>query len=104
MTAAFSVLTDHLFNEESNYCVIPKYLRKYEKLIDDDNDGHITPEEVENATRILEKVKKRERRRNHLRQLEGNEDYHILRRKKYTLPSSARWHVRPSTHSAFHQY
>ena len=71
MTAAFSVLTDHLFNEESNYCVIPKYLRKYEKLIDDDNDGHITPEEVENATRILEKVKKRERRRNHLRQLEN---------------------------------
>lgn len=71
MTAAFSVLTDHLFNEESNYCVIPKYLRKYENLIDDDNDGHITPEEVENATRILEKVKKRERRRNHLRQLEN---------------------------------
>ena len=71
MTAAFSVLTDHLFNEESNYCVIPKYLRKYENLIDDDNDGHITPEEVENATRILEKVKKRERRRNHLQQLEN---------------------------------
>lgn len=71
MTAAFSVLTEHLFNEESNYCVIPKYLRKYEKIIDDDNDGHITPEEVENATRILEKVKKRERRRNHLRQLEN---------------------------------
>jgi len=43
----------------------------YEQLIDDDKDGHITPEEVENATRILEKVKKRERRRNHLRQLEN---------------------------------
>ena len=71
MTAAFSVLTEHLFNEESNFCIIPPNLRKYETLIDDDKDGHITPEEVENATRILEKVKRRERRRNHLRQLEN---------------------------------
>jgi len=71
MTAVFSVLTQHLFNEESSLCIIPHNLRMYEQLIDDDKDGHITPEEVENATRILEKVKKRERRRNHLRQLEN---------------------------------
>lgn len=71
MTAVFSVLTEHLFNEKSTFCIIPHSLRKYEDLIDDDKDGHITPEEVENATRILEKVKKRERRRNHLRQLEN---------------------------------
>jgi len=71
MTAAFSILTTHLFNEESSFCIIPYNLRKYEDLIDDDKDGYITPEEVENATRILEKVKKRERRRNHLRQLEN---------------------------------
>ena len=71
MTAVFTILTEHLFNEESLFCVIPQRLRKYEDLIDDDKDGHITPEEVENATRILEKVKKRERRRNHLRLLEN---------------------------------
>jgi hypothetical protein len=71
MTAAFSILTTHLFNEESSFCIIPHNLRKYEDLIYDDKDGYITPEEVENATRILEKVKKRERRRNHLRQLEN---------------------------------
>ena len=71
MTAVFSVLTQHLFNEESSFCIIPHNLRMYEKHSDDDKDGHITPEEVENATRILEKVKKRERRRNHIRQLEN---------------------------------
>lgn len=71
MTAVFKVLTEHLFNEESSLCIIPHRMRKYEELLDDDKNGHITPEEVENATRILEKVKKRERRRNHLRQLEN---------------------------------
>jgi hemerythrin superfamily protein len=71
MTAVFKVLTEHLFNEESSLCIIPHSMRKYEELLDDDKNGHITPEEVENATRILEKVKKRERRRNHLRQLEN---------------------------------
>jgi len=70
MTAAFIVLTDHLFNEESPYCVIPAHLRKYEELLDDDKDGHVTPEEVENAMRVLEKVKKRDRKVNHLKQLE----------------------------------
>jgi hypothetical protein len=71
MTAAFVVLTDHLFNEQSAYCVIPGYLRKYEELLDEDKDGHITPEEVENAMRVLEKVKKRDRKRVHLNQLES---------------------------------
>ena len=71
MTAAFVVLTDHLFNEQSPYCVIPGSLRKYEEIFDDDKDGHVTPEEVENAMRVLEKVKKRDRKLTHLRQLEA---------------------------------
>jgi hypothetical protein len=70
MTAAFVILTEHLFNEESNYCIIPPYLRSYEELIDDDNDGIISREEIENAKRILEKAKRREKRRNHLQMLE----------------------------------
>ena len=71
MTAAFIVLTSHLFNEQSPYCIIPSHLRKYEELLDDDKDGHVTPEEVENAMRVLEKVKKRDRKVNHLKQLEA---------------------------------
>ena len=71
MTAAFVVLTDHLFNEQSPYCIIPGHLRKYEEILDDDKDGHVTSEEVENAKRVLEKNKKKNRKVNHLRQLEA---------------------------------
>ena len=59
MTGAFVVLTDHLFNERSPYCIIPGHLRNYEELLDDDKDGHVTSEEVENAKRVLEKNKKK---------------------------------------------
>lgn len=59
MTGAFVVLTDHLFNEKSPYCIIPGHLRNYEELLDDDKDGHVTSEEVENAKRVLEKNKKK---------------------------------------------
>ncbi len=59
MTGAFVILTDHLFNERSPYCVIPGHLRNYEELLDDDKDGHVTSEEVENAKRVLEKNKKK---------------------------------------------
>ena len=71
MTGAFVVLTDHLFNERSPYCIIPGHLRKYEEILDDDKDGHVTSEEVENAKRVLEKNKKKNRKVNHLRQLEA---------------------------------
>ena len=71
MTAVFVVLTEHLFNEHSSYCIIPQALRNYEDALDVNDDGHVTPDEVENAQRVLEKVKKRQQRRNHLRMLEN---------------------------------
>lgn len=71
MTAAFVVLTDHLFNEKSDYCVIPPHLRKYEELLDEDKDGHVTDKEVNDAKKILEKAQKREIKLNHLRQMEA---------------------------------
>lgn len=70
MTGVFTLLTQHLFNEESNICIIPKYYRQYEDLIDTNDDGKITPEELENAKRVLEKAEKNEKRRNHIRQAE----------------------------------
>tara|TARA_Y100000996_G_C22536249_1_gene648371 strand:- start:1540 stop:2025 length:486 start_codon:yes stop_codon:yes gene_type:complete len=70
MSAVFVVLTDHLFNEKSNYCVLPQHLRQYEELIDENNDGHITPDELEKAKRVLEKAQKREKYRKHLQQVE----------------------------------
>ncbi|MBH41237.1 MAG: hypothetical protein CL685_00805 [Candidatus Magasanikbacteria bacterium] len=71
MTAVFVVMTDHLFNEQSQYCIIPQALRTYEDVLDVNDDGRVTPEEVENAQRVLEKVKQQQQRRNHLRMLEN---------------------------------
>ena len=53
MTAAFIILSDHLFNEESAYCVAPNYLKGISALIDTNNDGKISPEEEKRAMEIL---------------------------------------------------
>ena len=69
LTAIFTVLTDHLFNEESAYCIIPKRYRQYEHLLDLDKNNIVTQEEINKATEILEKAKKKEQKREQLRNL-----------------------------------
>ena len=56
MTAAFIILSDHLFNEESDYCVAPNYLKGISSLIDTNNDGKISPEEEKRAMELLRKA------------------------------------------------
>ena len=70
MSAVFVVLTDHLFNEKSSYCVLPKALREYEDLIDENKDGVISKEEIEKAKNLLENAQKKEKYKNHLKQVE----------------------------------
>ena len=69
LTAIFTILTDHLFNEESAMCIIPKKYRKYEHLLDLDKDNVVTDEEIKKATEILEKAKRKEQKREQLRNL-----------------------------------
>jgi len=69
LTAIFTILTDHLFNEESAMCIIPKKYRKYEHLLDLDKDNVVTDEEIKKATDILEKAKRKEQKREQLRNL-----------------------------------
>ncbi len=58
MTAAFVVLADHLFNEESKFCVIPKYWsKKMKQAIDTDGDGKLSDKEIEHAIQILQRAK-----------------------------------------------
>ena len=52
LTAIFTVLTDHLFNEESPMCVIPMKYRHFEEVLDLDNDDKVTDEELSKATAI----------------------------------------------------
>lgn len=67
LTASFIVLADHLFNEKSPYCILPKSLVKIEKAVDLNNDNNITEKEIQNAISILEKAKERTKRENQMR-------------------------------------
>tara|TARA_B100000925_G_C21990984_1_gene466831 strand:- start:408 stop:779 length:372 start_codon:yes stop_codon:yes gene_type:complete len=49
ITASFVIIVLNLFNEKSKYCVLPKSYRE----IDTNNDGKISPEEIERAYNIL---------------------------------------------------
>lgn len=69
LTAIFTVLTDHLFNEQSSFCIIPKRYRRYEHLLDLDKDNQVTEEEVRKATEILEKAKRRSQKQEQLQNL-----------------------------------
>jgi len=69
LTAIFTILTQHLFNEESPMCVIPMKYRHFEEVLDLDNDDKVTDEELSKATAILEKAKRRGQRKEQLRNL-----------------------------------
>jgi hypothetical protein len=58
LTAVFTVLSDHLFNEESPYCCVPEKYRVLSKIMDTNKDGEISQEEINNAITILENAKK----------------------------------------------
>ena len=58
LTAVFTVLSDHLFNEESPYCFVPHKYRVLNKIMDTNNDGIVTDDEINNAIAILEKAKR----------------------------------------------
>jgi hypothetical protein len=57
LTAVFVILSEHLFNEESHYCVVPHKHRVLHKLIDTNNDGVVSPEELKQAEQVLAKAK-----------------------------------------------
>ena len=58
LTAVFTILSDHLFNEESPYCIVPEKYKVLNKLVDTNNDGIISEQEITSAIAILEKAKK----------------------------------------------
>ncbi len=66
LTAVFTILSDHLFNEESPYCCVPKKYRILSKAIDENNDNRVSEDEINNAIAILEKAKKDKIRMNQI--------------------------------------
>jgi hypothetical protein len=63
LTAVFTILSEHLFNEESRLCVVPQEYRVLNKLIDTNDDGVVSETELAAAIAVLEKAKKEKQRK-----------------------------------------
>jgi len=63
LTAIFTILSEHLFNEESTLCVVPHDYRILHKLIDTDNSADISETEIASAIAVLEKAKREKQRK-----------------------------------------
>ena len=47
ITAAFTILTQFLFNEKSKLCILPKSLKKFKSILDTNNDGVVSKKEID---------------------------------------------------------
>ena len=66
LTAAFIILSEYVFNEKSEFCLVSDKFKQISALIDKDNDGIVTPEEEAKALMILKKAEKnRDQAMNH---------------------------------------
>jgi hypothetical protein len=63
LTAVFTILSEHLFNEESSLCVVPHDYRVLHKLLDTNSDGDVSETEIASAIAILEKAKREKQRK-----------------------------------------
>ena len=63
LTAVFTILSENLLNEESNYCIVPEKYRILSKLVDTNNDGVVSEMEINAAIAVLEKAKKEKQRK-----------------------------------------
>ena len=51
ITASFVIIVLNLFNKTSRYCILPSNIKE----LDLNNDGYISPEEIEKAYEILKR-------------------------------------------------
>lgn len=66
ITAVFVLLADHLFNENSKFCILPKQMRLIRNAIDINDNNEISDDEVNKAINVLNKAKKKFQMRNKL--------------------------------------
>jgi len=73
ITAAFTILTQFLLNENSYFCVLPKSLQKMKLVLDKNNDGLISKKEIDDAIKILSKAKNQKKTDDTLQVVDLNE-------------------------------
>jgi hypothetical protein len=75
LTAIFTILSEHLFNEESSLCIVPPSYRVLHKLIDTNDDNVVSEIEISAAIAVLEKAK-REKQRKQQKEAFSKFDFH----------------------------
>ena len=58
LTAAFIVLSEHVFNDKSKYCMFSNKMKQISTIIDSNKDDIISPEEEQRALDTLRKAEK----------------------------------------------
>lgn len=67
MTAAFVILSQFLFNDNSKMCIIPNKMKRIKRMVDLNKDDTISEEEEKRALEVLEKSKKQKKKSNQLK-------------------------------------
>ena len=62
LTAVFIILSNFVFNENCKYNILPERYKKLDNLIDTNNDGKVSQEELEKAYATLKKAKDQEKK------------------------------------------
>ena len=57
ITAIFIILSSFIFNENSKLTVLPKKYKKLNNIIDTNNDGRVSDEELEKAYEVLKRAR-----------------------------------------------
>jgi hypothetical protein len=63
ITAVFMILSQFLLNENSKFCILPKYMKELKSVIDVNNDDELSEEEIKNAISVLKKANEIERKK-----------------------------------------
>ena len=58
LTIVFYILAQHIFNEESKFCILPHRYRKFH-ILDKNKDGVVSQDEIDNAIKVLKKAKEK---------------------------------------------
>tara|TARA_B100000963_G_C22143030_1_gene458351 strand:- start:63 stop:461 length:399 start_codon:yes stop_codon:yes gene_type:complete len=57
LTAAFLILSSTVFNEKSNYCIIPEKYLIYEDILDIDGDDKVSQDEIYRAKKLFSEIR-----------------------------------------------
>ena len=61
LTAIFTILSEHLFNEESRFCIVPHQYRLLHRTLDTNHDGKVDEAEIKRAIDILQQAQRNKR-------------------------------------------